>query len=362
MLLPLVATILLTVAADVLVALGPHSDPSHAQAMRLGRREGDGGTTLTAEQAQEISFNSTNAIYVVVCVIGVLVCTMYFASIGETDFVGTSLVANGDQICNEGAQFAFAGQPEYESTGLLVNVKKFEYKMRQGVVTGLSETANKDSTAKVASASEMRSVVALAVALVALLAAAVHARPVVPLARRQEVAATVTATASASVAAVTAVAAVPSTSAVVESTSSEAVAATTASSDDAETTGSGDESDGESALTQDQLNKISRNSLNAIYVMVALVAIMVGCVFLSSNSADDDEDGVSEVPLLKEVLYASGGKPRYDKDGTLLGIQPISWNVDHAANLTADSNAMENATLEEIQKNLTEAMNRLSGR
>ncbi|KAJ3341195.1 hypothetical protein HDU83_006720 [Entophlyctis luteolus] len=205
--------------------------------------------------------------------------------------------------------------------------------------------------------------IALVLAFVSLLAVVhVHALPLIPkapLARRQLAAATVTVSSLTS-----------SSSALVQSTadaatgtvSAAATATATATADAAETTNSADESDGESALTPDQLNQINSNSLNAIYVMVALVAIMAGCVFVSSNSSEEIEDGISEVSLEKHIQDSPGGKPSYNKDGTLKSIEQIFWEVHQTVNGIAEGNEMEQSFLEEGRKSQMEAMNRYSSR
>ncbi|ORY44944.1 hypothetical protein BCR33DRAFT_716853 [Rhizoclosmatium globosum] len=84
----------------------------------------------------------------------------------------------------------------------------------------------------------------------------------------------------------------------------------------------------EPPLTQKQIDRINKNGVNAIYVIVSLVAVMAGCMFFSatSDSANDDQEAsLALTDIDNDVLYAHGGVPQYNADGTLKAIHEYKW-------------------------------------
>ncbi|KAJ3070587.1 hypothetical protein HDU98_006370 [Podochytrium sp. JEL0797] len=77
--------------------------------------------------------------------------------------------------------------------------------------------------------------------------------------------------------------------------------------------------------------EITKNGLNAIYVVVSLVAIMAGCVFFSATSGDGNSEQLENLALIeldKEVMDSHGGVPTYNADGTLAAITGYDWNPE----------------------------------
>ncbi|KAJ3128390.1 hypothetical protein HK100_009202 [Physocladia obscura] len=129
--------------------------------------------------------------------------------------------------------------------------------------------------------------------------------------------------------------------------------------------------DPSAALTDDQRAEINRNGLNAsvscraIYVIVALVAVLAGCVFFSSIDGDgdggDDDSGTEEALALihngevDDILNAHGGRPEYNPDGTLKAVIETDWRPARTVTIKQHQN-MENKEREILDENFNLAM------
>ncbi|KAJ3250831.1 hypothetical protein HDU77_006326 [Chytriomyces hyalinus] len=98
-----------------------------------------------------------------------------------------------------------------------------------------------------------------------------------------------------------------------------------------ENAGSEEQKEETEVLTQKQIDKINNNGVNAIYAIVSLVVVVVGCVALSFEKEEGNGEeswallSDSDYEHRKAVFEAHGGTPTYGPDGILLSVQETTW-------------------------------------
>ncbi|KAJ3406532.1 hypothetical protein HDU80_011030 [Chytriomyces hyalinus] len=98
-----------------------------------------------------------------------------------------------------------------------------------------------------------------------------------------------------------------------------------------ENAGSEEQKEETEVLTQKQIDKINNNGVNAIYAIVSLVVVVVGCVALSFEKEEGSGEeswallSDSDYEHRKAVFEAHGGTPTYGPDGILLSVQEATW-------------------------------------